>query len=309
MKNAPAAVDRRGWRAARLLTSTLTVPSATSASAGCWTGNRCGRHVLRLGLVLAGRLLGHQHDPACGQLPSRLPEPHRLWAPHEQRDHHVRKTTTSRRGSSGSADGIRGKNGVSSIGLTLLMPTWGLIDKTQGHRENQFHRFSAVPHRARQARSGTGLGRSRTPTSGGVLVDRRFVDNDFCTPSWLGNSNIVSSSASSRMERRAACAGLAVQRLAGDGHATPPGGISSSTPSMLSNFWYCLTSAFLGSVRIWIMASSVQLTQGGDHRHAADQLGDDAELDQVLRLDLAEEFGRPCGRPCSGLRRRSRCRT
>ena len=57
---------------------------------------------------------------------------------------------------------------------------------------------------------------------------------------------------------------------------------SSSTPSSSKSFWYCLTSALRGSVRIWTSASRSSLSTRGDHRQPADELGDQAELEQVL---------------------------
>ena len=33
-----------------------------------------------------------------------------------------------------------------------------------------------------------------------------------------------------------------------------------------------------------------QLGQGGDHRHASHQLGDQTEFDQIFRLDFGEDF-------------------
>jgi hypothetical protein len=49
-----------------------------------------------------------------------------------------------------------------------------------------------------------------------------------------------------------------------------------------------LISAFLGSTRIWISAGLVELVERRDDRQAADELGDQAELDQVLGLGLAQ---------------------
>ena len=55
--------------------------------------------------------------------------------------------------------------------------------------------------------------------------------------------------------------------------------------------WYCLTIAFFGRVRISISAIFVQIVQHAHHRQAADEFGNQAELDQVFRLDLGQQFG------------------
>ena len=58
---------------------------------------------------------------------------------------------------------------------------------------------------------------------------------------------------------------------------------------MRNIFWYCLISAFFGSIRIWISAASSSSSSVADDRQAADELGDQAELDQVLGLGLAQQ--------------------
>ena len=57
---------------------------------------------------------------------------------------------------------------------------------------------------------------------------------------------------------------------------------SSSAPSISKSFWYCLTSAFFGSVRMLTSVVLVERLERGEHRQAADELGDHAELDQVV---------------------------
>ena len=61
---------------------------------------------------------------------------------------------------------------------------------------------------------------------------------------------------------------------------------------MRKNFWYCLTSAFFGSVRMLISVSTSSGSSVAHERQAADELGDHAELDQVFRLHLRQHFGR-----------------
>ena len=65
---------------------------------------------------------------------------------------------------------------------------------------------------------------------------------------------------------------------------------------MRKNFWYCLTSAFFGSVRMLISVSHVQRLERRAQRQAADELGDHAELDQVFRLHLRQDRRRGRGR-------------
>ena len=64
---------------------------------------------------------------------------------------------------------------------------------------------------------------------------------------------------------------------------------SSSTPSSSKSFWYCLTSALRGSVRIWTSASVVELADARDQREPADELGDQAELGEVLGAHLRHQ--------------------
>ena len=47
--------------------------------------------------------------------------------------------------------------------------------------------------------------------------------------------------------------------------------------------------AFFGLVRIWTSASLVQIFQHRDHRQAADELRNEAELDQIDRLHLLQQ--------------------
>ena len=66
---------------------------------------------------------------------------------------------------------------------------------------------------------------------------------------------------------------------------------SSSTPSISNMRWYCLTSAFFGSVRISIERVLVERRHRRDDGQAADELGDQAELVQVFGQHLAEQVG------------------
>ncbi len=64
---------------------------------------------------------------------------------------------------------------------------------------------------------------------------------------------------------------------------------SSSTPSSSKSFWYCLTSALRGSVRIWTSASWSSLVTLAISGQPADELGDQAELGEVLGTHLREQ--------------------
>ena len=63
----------------------------------------------------------------------------------------------------------------------------------------------------------------------------------------------------------------------------------SFTPSISNSRPYCLTSAFFGLVRISTSAALVEVLQRRHHRQAADELGDQAEPQQILGLDLAQD--------------------
>ncbi len=69
----------------------------------------------------------------------------------------------------------------------------------------------------------------------------------------------------------------------------------SFTPSISNSRWYCLTSAFFGSVRIVTSAASSRSVRGGDHGQTADEFGDQAELRQILGLELLEELAHAAG--------------
>ena len=108
------------------------------------------------------------------------------------------------------------------------------------------------------------------------------------TPSKVGRSNIVSISACSDDRAQAARAGLALEGLARDRRQRRRAHLPARRRPCRTAFWYCLTSAFFGSVTDLHHRVPGQLAQRGDHRQAADQLGDQAEPDQILGLDLAE---------------------
>src|SRR5947207_5307022 len=63
-----------------------------------------------------------------------------------------------------------------------------------------------------------------------------------------------------------------------------------SIDSISNSRWYCFTSAFLGWVKISLREGLVEILERGNDRQAANELGDQAVFQQVLRLDLAEDF-------------------
>jgi hypothetical protein len=99
-----------------------------------------------------------------------------------------------------------------------------------------------------------------------------------------GSSNMVSSRISSMIDRRPAGAGLAFDRALGDRLQRASSVKVSLTSSSSNSRWYCLTSAFFGSVRMVTSAVLVEVGQRGDHRQAADEFRDQAEFQQILGL-------------------------
>ncbi len=89
------------------------------------------------------------------------------------------------------------------------------------------------------------------------------------------------------MAPQAAGAGLAQDGLVGDGLQ----GLVARSPARRRrtrrDCWYCFTSALRGSTRIWRSASRSRLCTEVMTGQPADELGDQAELDQVLGHDLA----------------------
>ena len=88
---------------------------------------------------------------------------------------------------------------------------------------------------------------------------------------------------------QAARADVALERFLGDRLERVVGELQLDVlePMMV---WYCRTSEFFGSRRISISALLVELVERGHHRQAADELGDQAELDQVLGMHLLQEL-------------------
>ena len=75
---------------------------------------------------------------------------------------------------------------------------------------------------------------------------------------------------------------------------------------MPKSFWYCLISAFFGSVRIWIKRFLVEFLQRRHHRQAADELRNKPILDKVFRLDGLEHLADVLARSSGSSRRRAK---
>ena len=68
------------------------------------------------------------------------------------------------------------------------------------------------------------------------------------------------------------------------------GRISSSTPSIENSFWYCLTSAFFGSIRISTSASIDSSSSVATTGRRPISSGIRPNLIGIFRLDHAEHF-------------------
>jgi hypothetical protein len=105
-----------------------------------------------------------------------------------------------------------------------------------------------------------------------------------------GTSYITESSTSSMMARSPRAP--VPRRIAWSATASSASSVnSSSTPSRSKSRSYCLTSALRGSVRMRTSAILVEVAHAGDDRKPADELGDHAELEQVLGQHVAEDVG------------------
>ena len=128
--------------------------------------------------------------------------------------------------------------------------------------------------------------------SGGsrFVITSSLIDDFLDAVRATGTSYMMSSIACSRMARRPRAPALRVERLAARRRASAPFVNLSFTPSISNSFWNCFTSAFFGLVRMSISASSLSSWSVAMHRQAADELGDEAELEQVLGLHLLEQL-------------------
>ena len=117
----------------------------------------------------------------------------------------------------------------------------------------------------------------------------------FVTSVRSGMSYMTSSSASSTIVRRARAPVL--RSRASFAVASSASGVkTSSTLSRLRNLVNCRVTAFFGSVRTLHQVLLVERGQADDHRQAADELGDQPVLEQVLRHQLVEQV-RGAARP------------
>ena len=205
-------------------------------------------------------------------------------------------TTTSRSGSSGSA--VRSAGRFVSCGHACLGN--GVLNGNMGSRGRPCQAADPVKRSHLPLESGTWrtisecaaaiLGGSREHQQG--LPSLAIVDSSTTTRDRLAQRRQVVHDVEQHLledRAQAARAGLARERLAWRWRAARARATSSSTPSMRNIFWYCLISAFFGSTRIWISASSSSSSSVADHRQPADEFRDQAELDQVLGLGVAQQ--------------------
>ena len=162
--------------------------------------------------------------------------------------------------------------------------------------------------RTRRGGGAAGAGRLGARHEGGVDLlehDLRGRSRTFSTSVRLGRSYMTLSSTSSRIARRPRAP--VPRSSAWSATASSASSVnSSSTSSNSKNLRYCLTSAFFGSTRMRIERLLVEVGDRADDRQAADELGDEPELEQVLGQHLGEHLAvGPARRPC-GCRRRSR---
>ena len=152
-----------------------------------------------------------------------------------------------------------------------------------------------------------------------------LVTTHFFTSRREGSSNCTSSRISSMIERRPR-APVSRSRPFSATAVSESSENTSSIPSKEKKRWNCLTSALRGSVEDRDQVVARELVHGRHDRQAADELGDQPVLDQVLGQAVLEHlarvaFGlasrsrrrsrRPCGRsaarsPCRGSRTRRR---
>ena len=130
--------------------------------------------------------------------------------------------------------------------------------------------------------SGTSVGATRSSTT-------ERSTTHLPTSVRLGRSYITSSSTSSRMARRprapvprsSACSATA---------SSASGVNSSSTLSSAKTRSYCRVSAFLGSIEDLHQRVLEERRHRAHHGQAADELGDEPELDQVLGQHVAQDL-------------------
>src|SRR5690606_14771799 len=123
----------------------------------------------------------------------------------------------------------------------------------------------------------------------GFVLDHRLVDHDLADV--LQRGQLVHGVQQDRLDdgAQAAGAGLALERLARDRGQGVGAELQfhafhvEQLPELLAD-----RVARLG--QDLDQGGLVELLEGGDHRQAADELGDQAELDQVLGLDLGQDL-------------------
>ena len=167
-------------------------------------------------------------------------------------------TTTSRSGSSGSADGIGREGAIPGPWEPSQRECRAKMGSPRPACQAAI-RTRPPPRLAKQsvtsARPRPSAGRR---TSAAACRRWRSSPRRRCTRDEVGQRRQVVHHVEQHLledRAQAARAGLAGQRLAAIARSAGSR-ISSSTPSMRNIFWYCLISAFFGSTRIWISAAS-----------------------------------------------------
>ena len=124
----------------------------------------------------------------------------------------------------------------------------------------------------------------------GAAFDDLAVDHDFLDArAWLGSSNIVSSRMPSMIERRPRAPVLRAIAL----RATPR---SASSVNSRRDVLHLEQALVLLDQRVLRLGQDldqrvlVEVLERRDHRQAADEFRDQAELQQILRLDLAQDL-------------------
>ena len=215
----------------------------------------------RLGLVLAGGLLGDQHDLAAG-FHRGFERLDRLGAADEQRNHHVREDDDVAQRQQRQRDRLGGQDGMTGHWGTSLSQAddEARACDYKGASAVCWRRAGSLPNGERRAvrASGADFGRLSVDEQRlGFVLDRcarrprPWRRRRASAARTSCRSATVPGSSAARARRscgRAPCVAIA---------ASADGRISSSTPSIVNSFWYCLTSAFFGSVRICTSASSV----------------------------------------------------
>src|SRR5690606_6773083 len=223
----------------------------------------------------------------------------------EQRDHHVRVHDHVAQGQHGQVELLEGvgfghfrlrARGNPAPGSTL----WGWRPplarkrrrKNQGPAEPALDSMTYVTPSV----AGSGLWRRRglaavavDQVGLGLVVDHRLVHHDLADA--FQRRQLEHGVQQHRFHdgAQAAGAGLALERAPGNGRERVRADLQLD-PLHLEQLAELLGDGVLGLGEDLHQGGLVQLLERGDHRQAADELGDQAVLDQVLRLHLGQQL-------------------